>query len=238
MASLKEVQLSDPLFLRGMMDGVPIAVGYMPVALAFGLIAANTGLSLFESFLMSFLVFAGAAQYMALSMIAAGSGVIAIIIATFIVNIRHLLMSASIASRLEPSPVLPRVFSAFVMTDEVFAVSSAKKDPLKAMHITGAGLIAFLSWTGFTVAGYLAGGIIPALIQESLGFALYALFIALLVPSVKETGRSALFLAVLGGLFHLLYAQFLDTGWAIMFASVTAVLVFEGIEWWIDWRHQ
>lgn len=238
MDDVRDGQSSGSDFFKGMMDGVPIAVGYMPVALAFGLIAANTGLSILESFLMSFLVFAGAAQYMALSMIAAGSGVIAIIIATFIVNVRHLLMSASIASRLEPSPVVPRVFSAFVMTDEVFAVSSAKKDPLRVMHITGTGLVAFMSWTGFTVVGYLAGGIIPGAIQESLGFALYALFIALLVPSVKETGRSALFLAVLGGVFHLVFAQVLDTGWAIMCASIASVLVFEGIERWIEWRHR
>lgn len=223
---------------KGMSEGLPIAVGYMPVAIAFGLLAGNTGLTLLEAFLMSFLVFAGAAQYMALSMIAAGSGIVAIIIATFIVNVRHLLMSASVASRLETTPKFVKGIMAYFMTDEVFAVSSTMKDPLKGLHIVGVGLVAFSSWTGFTVAGYMAGGLIPEILQNSLGFALYALFIALLIPSVKDTGRTAVLLALMGGLFHLLFSVVMDTGWAIMTATITAVISYEIMERMIRWRHQ
>ncbi|AOM83400.1 AzlC family ABC transporter permease [Salisediminibacterium beveridgei] len=223
---------------RGLAEGVPIAVGYMPVAVAFGLLAGTTGLTLLESFLMSFLVFAGAAQYMALSMIASGSGIVAIIMATFIVNVRHLLMSASVASRLEETPTFVKVIMAYFMTDEVFAVSSTVKDPIKGSHVAGIGLVAFLSWTGFTVAGYMAGSVIPEILQNSLGFALYALFIALLIPSVRDTGRTAVILAVMGGLFHLLFRMVVETGWAIMLATILAVVSYELMERMIRWRHQ
>lgn len=234
----KNVQVGGTGLLKGMAEGIPIGIGYMPVAVAFGLLAGTTGLTLLESFLMSFLVFAGAAQYMALSMIAAGSGIVAIIVATFIVNVRHLLMSASVASRLVKTPASIKVIMAYFMTDEVFAVSSAMKDPIKGSHVAGIGLVAFSSWTGFTVAGYLAGGLIPEILQNSLGFALYALFIALLIPSVRATGRTAVLLAVMGGLFHLLLGMVMDTGWAIMTATILAVVSYELMERVIRCQHQ
>ena len=78
-------------FLDGLRSGVSLAVGYIPVALTFGLLAKTTGLSLFETFLMSALVFGGASQYMSLSMLAVQTGIIEIVMTTFIVNIRHFL---------------------------------------------------------------------------------------------------------------------------------------------------
>ncbi|MBM7097869.1 AzlC family ABC transporter permease [Bacillus sp. H-16] len=217
-------------FKKGAADGIAIAVGYMPVAITFGLIAGATGLSVVEAVLMSMIVFAGAAQYMALSMIALGSGALEIVLATFIVNLRHLLMSASIHEKAEKGSKGVRSVYAFGMTDEVFAVASAKPAPIRSFYIIGVGAVAYGSWVGFTGVGFYMGSFLPLILQESMAIALYALFIALLVPSIKKDGKMVIILAGMGGLFHSLFALFLSTGWSIMFATILAVMLYEGME--------
>lgn len=117
-------------FVDGLKAGVSIAVGYMPVALTFGLLARTTGLTLYEAVLMSILVFAGAAQYITLSLIAIGTGAFEIIFTIFIVNIRHLLMSASINEKVEADTPWKKAVYAFGITDETFTVSATKKGAL------------------------------------------------------------------------------------------------------------
>lgn len=215
---------------RGLASGIPIALGYMPVALTFGLISGSTGLTVVEAVLMSMIVFAGASQYMALSMIALGSSAMEIVFATFIVNFRHLLMSASIHEGAEVSSVRKRVFYGFFLTDEVFAVASTSTRPIRSDYIMGVGLVAYGSWVGFTGLGYFAGGFLPEILQESMAIALYALFIALLVPSVKTQGKVVIRLALLGALFNAFFQLWMSTGWSIMAATIVAVVIYEGLE--------
>lgn len=228
---MDSVSHANPAYWKqGLLDGIPIGIGYMPVALTFGLIAGSTGLSVQEAVLMSLVVFAGASQYMALSMIALGSGALEIIAATFIVNFRHLLMSASIHERAEKSSKKVRALYAFGLTDEVFAVASTKDSPVRSGYIIGVATIAYMSWVSFTGVGYFAGSFLPMVLQESMAIALYALFIALLVPSVKKEGRLVISLAVLGGLFHSLFQVWISTGWAIMLGTIAAVFLLELVE--------
>lgn len=217
---------------KGIVDGLPIAVGYMPVALTFGLIAGTTGLSSLESVLMSMIVFAGASQYMALSMIGLGTGAVEIILATFIVNFRHLLMSASIHERAEKSSKRIRALYAYFLTDEVFAVASTKEKPIRTGYIISVGIIAYLSWVIFTGIGYYAGSFLPEVLQKGMAIALFALFIALLVPSIKKEGRIVVVLASFGAIFHYIFQFFMSTGWAIMFGTIAAILLYE----WIEYR--
>ncbi|MFA9555866.1 AzlC family ABC transporter permease [Evansella sp. AB-rgal1] len=214
----------------GLIDGIPIAVGYMPVALTFGLLAGATGLTIMESVLMSIIVFAGASQYMALTMIALGSGAIEIILATFIVNFRHLLMSAAIHEKAEKSSKKMRALYAFGLTDEVFAVAATKESPVRSTYILGLGIAAYTSWVMFTAVGFYAGAFLPNLLQESMAIALYALFIALLVPSIKKEGKKVIILAILGGLFHSIFQFWISTGWAIMLGTMAAVFAMEVID--------
>ncbi|MDG5789186.1 AzlC family ABC transporter permease [Evansella sp. AB-P1] len=220
----------ESVLKKGIVNGLPIAIGYMPVALTFGLIAGSTGLSVAEAVLMSMIVFAGASQYMALTMIALGSGALEIILATFIVNFRHLLMSAAISEMGEKSSKKVRALYAFGLTDEVFAVASTKEAPIRSHYIIGLGISAYTSWVFFTGVGFYAGSFLPAIIQESMAIALYALFIALLIPSIKKEGKIVIALAFLGGIFHTIFQVWMATGWAIMFGTIAAVVILEGIE--------
>ncbi|WP_280769302.1 AzlC family ABC transporter permease [Salipaludibacillus daqingensis] len=234
MDALVDSYQSDVNWLkRGLASGIPIALGYMPVALTFGLISGATGLTVIEAVFMSMIVFAGAAQYMALSMIALGSTAVEIIFATFIVNFRHLLMSASIHEGAETSTLRKRVFYGFFLTDEVFAVASTSNRPIRSQYIIGVGLVAYSSWVCFTGVGYFAGAFLPEIIQESMAIALYALFIALLVPSVKTQGKVVIRLALLGAIFNAIFQVWLSTGWSIMAATITAVVMYEALEQWM-----
>jgi len=227
----KRMDNSDtrPGFVQGLSDGLSIAIGYMPIALTFGLLAKNTGISLAHTVGMSLFVFAGASQFMALGLIGIGTGVVEIVFSTFIVNIRHLLMSMSLNEKTLPESRLKRGIYAFGITDEVFAVASTRETDVDSRYLYGVALMAYLSWVLNSGIGYIAGSALPVSIQGGMGIALYAMFIGLLVPTVKKSVK-ALLLAVLAGVLNFLFSKLFPAGWAIVAATVGAVVVVELID--------
>jgi 4-azaleucine resistance transporter AzlC len=211
---------------EGMKSGLPIFFGYFPMAMAFGLMAKASGIGFMPTIAFSVFVFAGASQFMALGLLNAGVTIGEIILATFLLNFRHLLMSASLAAHLrdEKRPQLAAV--AFGVTDETFAVASTlQKEPglkfLMSMEVTS-----YSGWVGGTLAGFLVGSSLPASIQASLGITLYAMFAAILVPQFKRSW-GIVFLALGSGVLHLLIhvLKIMPPGWSIITAMVlTAVL--------------
>src|SRR5690625_2594027 len=135
---------------------------------------------------MSMFVYAGATQYMALNLIAIGTGAFEIIFTTFIVNIRHLLMSAAVSQKVEKDHPVKKALYSFGITDEVFAMLTTQKNILKTNFIFGVGAIAYTSWVVSSAIGYAIGAVLPKTLQMSMGIALYAMFIALLMPALKK----------------------------------------------------
>lgn len=215
-----------PTFTDGAKSGLTIAFGYLPIALAFGLLAKNTGLTLAHTLGFSVFVFAGASQFMALGMIGMGTGAMEIIFSTFIVNIRHMLMSMTIHEKAVREPLLKRLLYAFWITDEVFAVAGTREGPVGSSYLYGLGLVSYLSWTVNSGIGYLVGAALPSAIQGGMKIALYAMFIGLLVPSAKKHHRPLL-LALLAGGLNYFFSGFLAAGWAIIAATIGSVLIVE-----------
>jgi 4-azaleucine resistance transporter AzlC len=213
----------------GLAAGGSIAVGYMPAALAFGLLAKAGGLTLGETTAMSLLVYAGAAQYMALNLIAMGTGAVEMVLTTFIVNVRHLLMSASVSEKAEPSPAWQRAIYSFGITDEVFAVTTTREGKVPTAFIAVTGILAYSSWVLFSAIGHSAGAILPDMVQDSMGIALFAMFIALLIPSVRKS-RKVLWLAVTAGVLNSLLALWIPAGWAIVVATLGSAVGVELLE--------
>lgn len=87
-------------FSDGIIDGIPIFIGYITVAITFGILSKNVGITMIDSILFSVLVFAGASQFIALNLLLLGAGVGEIVLTTLLVNFRHFLMSASLATRM------------------------------------------------------------------------------------------------------------------------------------------
>ncbi|MBZ5750758.1 AzlC family ABC transporter permease [Metabacillus rhizolycopersici] len=215
-------------FLQGIQSGISIAIGYLPVALTFGLLAKSTGLVFSETVLMSLIVYAGAAQYISLSLIAVGTGVIEIIFTTFIVNIRHFLLSASLNEKVEDDSGWKKALYSFGLTDETFAVASTKEGIVNTGYLFGLMLISYASWVVNSGIGYLIGASLPTTVQESMGIALYAMFVGLLIPSLKKH-RKVLYLAVVAAIINSLFyaSQMISTGWSIVLSTLVSAVIVE-----------
>jgi len=222
-------------YKRGAQAGVPIIVGYLSIGLAFGLLAKTTGITLLESILFSSVVYAGASQFMALTLMAMGSGALGIIITTFLVNFRHFLMSASLSAKLKDGGGRFLPLLAFGITDETFSVASFEKGRLSTGYMLGLNIVSYASWNAGTIIGYILGGTLPASLQASMGVALYAMFIALITPVAKKSHKVAA-LAILSGLVNTLVAKYtpLPQGWSIIIAilsvSIFGLFVFDETE--------
>ncbi len=217
-------------YFRGVRTAIPILIGYFPAAMTFGLIAKNMDIDLVHACLMSIMVFAGASQFMALNLIASGIATGEIVIATLLMNFRHFLMTASLSSKLqEGSRFLPVI--AFGVTDETFAIASTREQKLSSGFLIGLESVAYTSWVAGTAVGHALGRVLPHAIQRSLGIALYALFIAILVPAVKRSSRAAA-IALLSAGCHVLLSEIriVSSGWniiiAILFAAAVGSLFF------------
>jgi len=173
-------------FRSGMRAGIPVAVGYIPIAIAFGLLAKSFDMPNVITLAMSLFIFAGASQFIGVQLIMAGSMYWEIILTTFILNLRHFLMSASLSQRLETTSNRFLAAIAFGVTDETFSVASTRDESTRGHFVLGLNLIAFLAWNvGTWIGVFLAFGL-PASVQASMGIALYAMFIGLLVPSLTR----------------------------------------------------
>ena len=218
-------------FSAGLKAGTSIAIGYFPIALTFGLLAKTTGLSLIEAVAMSIFVYAGAAQYIALSLITAGVAPAVIVLNTFIVNIRHFLMTASLNEKMQPDDRWKKALYAFGITDESFSVLATQKDnKLSTAFAVGVIGIAYGSWVIFTVIGHLIGANLPQFLQASMSIALYAMFVGLLVPSMRGN-RKVVSLALIAGLVNSLFyfTEWLSTGWAIMVSTLASAIFIEWV---------
>ncbi len=218
-------------FSSGLKAGSSIAIGYFPIALTFGLLAKTTGLSLIEATAMSIFVFAGAAQYISLSLITAGVVPGLIVVNTFIVNIRHFLMTAALNEKMEPDARWKKALYAFGITDETFTVLATQpRNVIRTSFAAGVIVVSYGSWVVFTSLGHLIGASMPVFLQASMSIALYAMFIGLLVPSMKGN-RKVVSLALLAAVIHSLFffTGWLSTGWAIMISTLASAIIVEAI---------
>jgi 4-azaleucine resistance transporter AzlC len=205
---------------KGVRQALPIVLGYVPIGAAYGLLAQQAGLGLWTTLGLSVFVFAGASQFMAVSMIQSGMETAAIVGATFIVNFRHVLMSASIAPYLAAWKTRQRLLFGGMLTDETFVLHSLNfargdVDPATSIALN---VTVYVAWTASGMAGYNLGAIIAYPEAWGLDFALPAMFAGLLITACKN--KAAVAAAVAGGTvsvgLHLLNAG----AWAAFFGAL------------------
>jgi 4-azaleucine resistance transporter AzlC len=214
----------DNMFTQGLQAGWPICLGYIPIGLAFGVLAQKAGLSPLHIGLMSALVFAGSAQFIAVSMLAAGASATAIILTTFVVNLRHVLMSSSLAVHLRGESRSKLSLLAYGVTDESFAVNlyqfnNCSWDMNRCLVVNH---VANLTWCMSTVAGSIGGQYIPAS-AFGIDYALIAMFICLLVFQFK--GPAYVWTGLLAALLAVVLALLIPGNLYIVLASVLAATV-------------
>lgn len=204
----------------GLISGFPIVIGYFPIAMTFGILSKTMSISFLESILFSAIVYAGASQFMALNLLNMGIGITQIVATIFLVNFRHFLMSASIATKMEKSKWTP--FIAFGITDESFSVASFKEDGFDDKFMVALQFISYISWITGTMSGYLIGEIIPVAMRSSMEIGIYAMFVALLIPKTKQSNK-VLIIALLSGVTNtlLIYSKILPEGWNLIVAIIS-----------------
>lgn len=218
--------LKNKTIKKGFIASLPIIIGYIPIAIAFGILSKNTGTTLLECILFSGLVFAGASQFMALNLMGLGTGGSEIVLTTFLVNFRHFLMSASLVSRLHKPVKKWFPLLAFGVTDETFSVASFHEGKLDTPFVITIEAMAYLSWVIGSGLGYMLEGFLPVLVRESMGIALYAMFASFLIPEAKKS-RKIFLLALASGAVNTLlgYINILSSGWNIVVAIVSVSLL-------------
>lgn len=226
--------------LRGAVQALPIVLGYLPVGFAYGVLSANAGLSAWNTLLMSLLVYAGSAQLIAVGLLAAQASGPSILAMTFIVNLRHLLMSAALAAALRTWP--RRLLLAFgcELTDETFGLHASQlADPERnyaedKTALFASNLTAHLAWVCGSGLGLAASALIVDVRPIGLDYALPAMFLALLVAQCK-TWRHALVAVTCAGLSLGLYASGVKQ-WNALLAAAVGACVGVGAEVWIRRR--
>ena len=220
--------------VQGLISAWPICLGYIPVGLALGVIAQKAGLHPLEIGFMSLLVFAGSAQFIAVSMLSSGAGAVSIIFTTLAVNLRHLLMSSSLALHLGNASKRILSLFAYGVTDESFGVNISKfrdenwdiKRALVVNHATN------ITWVTSTIIGGYGGQLIPAG-AFGIDYALTAMFIGLLVLQLK--GRKYVMTAVIAGALAIILSLALPGYLYIVLASVVAatlsVVLSKRVKW-------
>jgi 4-azaleucine resistance transporter AzlC len=184
-------EYSRGAFLQGVINALPIVFGYIPIGLAFGILAKKSGLSDTNTMLISIMVYAGSSQFIAVSLFETNAPGITIILTTLIVNLRHLLMSAAIAPYLKGWRRRELAAFSFHLTDETFALYSLRFPngvPPKA-EILGTNVTAQVSWVLGTWLGLTLGQMIGDIQPLGLDYALPAMFVALLVMQVKNKAQ-------------------------------------------------
>jgi predicted branched-subunit amino acid permease len=214
-------------FLIGLHHGLPIGLGYLSVSFAFGIFSLGQGLSIWETLLISMTNLTSAGQLAGVPIIAVGGSAAELAVTQLVINLRYSLMSVSLSQKLHDSVSLPhRLAVAFFNTDEIFAVASSRTEPLTRSYLYGLGVCPYLGWSLGTLAGALAGDILPARLTSALGITIYGMFVAIVIPAMKERKATAwcvLLAVTLSCAFRYLpLLSEVSSGFAIILCAVAA----------------
>ncbi|WP_339287712.1 AzlC family ABC transporter permease [Paenibacillus sp. FSL E2-0201] len=209
-------------FLKGVKDCIPTLLGYLSIGLAAGVVQKTAGLSIAEIALISLILYAGSAQFIAAGMIAVSSSPAAIIITIFIVNLRHILLSAALSPYFRHLTPLRNMLVGSLLTDETFGVAinqTLNKERISEQWMHGLNITAYLNWFLANIAGAFLAQWISDPDQFGLQFALPAMFIGILVISMMDRKKIRLDLVVA------ILAVIIAIGSSFLFSSSVGVII-------------
>ncbi|MBO4382118.1 MAG: AzlC family ABC transporter permease [Bacteroidales bacterium] len=226
-------------FVRGLKKGFPICLGYIPVSFTFGLIAVKMGFNPLEATIISMTNMASAGQFAGIRLIEGGAPYIELVITTFVINLRYMLMSLSLSQKVASDmPFYKRAVMAFCITDEVFALAAMEKDDVSFPFFGGLMTTPIAGWTLGTLLGAVASSLLSPMLQGCFGIALYCMFIAIIIPPARK-GRKVAIAVIVSALLSCLfkYVPGLNVlsksgggGWAIIVAAILGAAICASIK--------
>ena len=207
---------------------MPLSIAVIPWGILAGSLALEAGLSMLESQAMSAIVFAGAAQLVAVGMIKTGVSISSILITTLLITSRHFLYSMAMRNQISSLPLKWRLSLGFLLTDELFAIIAKSKGPhiqdgqLNRWYALGGGLSFYLTWNIASAVGIFVGNSIPDLDRWGLDFAIAATFIAIVIPAIKSP---SIVICVLVSLVLSIICELLEIPSGLLIASLIGMTV-------------
>lgn len=217
---------------RAFRDTIPLGIGVVLYGLVYGMMGRQEGIPFGFVLGMSLLVFAGSSQMAALELVCSGAGPLTTTFTILVVNLRHVVMGADLSRYMKAVPTAARCADAFFLTDEVYAMTytAFRSTPpqFPSAYMLGSGLCVYSFWALSGVAGYFFGQLVPPVLEPALGFAMAAVFLAMLIPLIRDFPTLAAVLvslvtAVAGSLY-------LPGKWYILLAALTGSLAGFGCE--------
>lgn len=224
----KEEQKKD--WRRGLKKGIPIGLGYLPVSFTFGLFAVEGGFPIWLAIFISASNITSAGQFAGTTLIFAGAGYVEIILTTFIINLRYMLMSLSLSQKIQAKMERwQRMVISFGITDETFSVASVEPGKISFPFLLGLITCPIAGWTLGTAAGACLSSALPAKAMAAMGIALYCMFIAIIVPPAKKE-RMVLFVILLSVALTCIFQyvpffSFISEGFRVILATILAAAV-------------
>ncbi len=224
----REIDNMNSKFIRGMSHGIPICLGYLSVSFGFGILAVKSGLSVFQSAMISATNLTSAGQVGGVDIISKCGTLLEMILVQLTINLRYSLMGLSLTQKLDKSFTTPhRLAASYGITDEIFAVCSSQKEKITPPYMYGMILVAFIGWVMGTVLGAAAGQLLPESISNAMGIVLYGMFLAIIVPPSKKQ-KSVLTAVAIAAVLSILFNYVLtmiSSGFAIIISAVTASVI-------------
>lgn len=211
-------------FLLGLKCAIPIVLGYIAIGIAYGMMANQAGMSLPATQSLSLFVYSGASEMAAANMIGQKMSMVAIVVTTFILGLRHLILSTCVMDKLRHVPLVKRILLSFFVTDETFAVfMSDTRVKHTFTFFFGLGIGAYLAWNFGTVVGSIAGNLLPPFISKCFSISLYSMFIALLVPGIKT--RNICMVVILTACISMILSFFISSSWNIIVSTLLGAFI-------------
>lgn len=213
---------------RGMKNGIPIALGYLSVSFSFGAIAVSMGFYWWQAVLISICNLTSAGQFASLGIMMGQGSFIEMAVVQLTVNIRYAFMSLSLSQKVDDR--FKGIFKwllSFFITDEIFAVSMLEES-VSRNYFFGLASIAGGAWILGTLAGAMLGTVVPQIVHNALGIALYAMFIAIIIPGMKKHHQmvKVVLLAIIlrVGFYYLPVLNQLSSGFAMTICALVSAL--------------
>ncbi len=229
--------LSPYGYREGFRDGVPIGLGYFSVSFGFGVLAVKSGLLPLEALFTSMTNVTSAGQVAGVQVMAGTlqtgallwTVLVELILTQLVINLRYALMGVALTGRLDSTmgTGMRMLFGMFI-TDEIFAVASAKESSVGKIYFAGLITAPYIGWALGTLLGAVAGDVLPPIMNHAMGLMLYAMFIAIILPPMRQE-RGVLPCVVLAAGLSCMMAflpvfSFISEGFRIIISAVLAAV--------------
>ena len=221
--------MNTALLKKGISAGLPIGLGYLSVSFTFGIMATSAGLSWWQALLISMLNLTSAGQLAGINIMIHPIQYIEMLIAQLTINIRYSFMSVSLSQKTDDSfKMKDRWILGGFVTDEIFGVAITE-DKVNKYFFAGLTVLPYIGWASGTLIGALLGNVLPDIVLNSLNIALYAMFIAIIIPEAKKSKAITIVSLIAVGLSCIFYfvpaLSNISSGLTICICAVAATCI-------------